>query len=89
MKRFSIFGSALMVLAVCAVGSLFAEDRIISTDTEINEAVSYGTLKITTTTADGAVNATLGSSADVTVTTNLVMGDSSNTQTADYQRRKA
>lgn len=81
MKRFSIFGSALMILAVCAVGSLFAEDRIISTDTEINEAVSYGTLKITTTTADGAVNATLGSSADVTVTTNLVMGDSSNTQT--------
>lgn len=81
MKRFSIFGSALMVLAVCAVGSLFAEDRTISTDTEINEAVSYGTLKITTTTADGAVNATLGSSADVTVTTNLVMGDSSNTQT--------
>ena len=45
MKRFSIFGSALMVLAVCAVGSLFAEDRIISTDTEINEAVSYGTSK--------------------------------------------
>ncbi|MDO4856578.1 MAG: autotransporter-associated beta strand repeat-containing protein [Thermoguttaceae bacterium] len=81
MKRFSIFGSALMVLAVCAVGSLFAEDRIISTDTEINEAVSYGTLKITTTIADGAVNATLGSSADVTVTTNLVMGDSSNVQT--------
>ena len=67
MKRFSIFGSALMVLAVCAVGSLFAEDRIISTDTEINEAVSYGTLKITTTTADGAVKSPAFSSPEAIV----------------------
>nr|MCR5163329.1 hypothetical protein [Thermoguttaceae bacterium] len=81
MKRFSIFGSALMVLAVCAAGSLFAEDRTISTDTEINEAVSYDTLKITTSTDNGVVNVTLGSNANVTVTTNLRMGDSSNTQT--------
>ena len=53
----------------------------LSTDTEINEAVSYDTLKITTSTDNGVVNVTLGSNANVTVTTNLRMGDSSNTQT--------
>ncbi|MBQ6107194.1 MAG: autotransporter-associated beta strand repeat-containing protein, partial [Thermoguttaceae bacterium] len=42
---------------------------------------SYDTLKITTSTDNGVVNVTLGSNANVTVTTNLRMGDSSNTQT--------
>jgi len=81
MRPFSIFVSFLAVLAVSVAVSLHAEDRTISTDAQINETVSYGTLKITTSTENGTVNLTLGSSGNLTVGTTLRMGDSSNTQT--------